>query len=101
MRVLDRMTGSATIEGWERDAACRRVDTALFFGPNRFEPKRERLSREAAAKAVCGTCPAIAPCREYALANGELYGVWGGLGEADRRAMIADGVASHVAAEAV
>ena len=76
-------------EGWEQDAACRRVDPVLFFGPNRFEPKRERVAREAAAKAVCASCPAIAPCRAHALANGELYGVWGGLGEADRRSILA------------
>lgn len=99
--MLDRIDRTVATEGWERDAACRRVDPALFFGPNRFEPKRERLAREAAAKAVCATCPAIAPCRHHALANGELYGVWGGLGEADRRAMLADGAGGGVAAEAV
>lgn len=75
-------------DGWDRQARCRAVDPSLFFGPNRFEPKRERLSREAAAKAICATCPCIAACREHALANQELYGVWGGLGEADRRALL-------------
>ena len=76
-------------EGWEIQARCRDEDPALFFGPNRFEPKRERLAREAAAKEVCATCPAVQACREHALAMGELYGVWGGLGEADRRAILA------------
>lgn len=85
-------------EGWEKDAACRRVDPVLFFGPNGFEPKRERLAREAAAKAVCATCPAIAPCRAHALASGELYGVWGGLGEADRRALLTERDGGGVAA---
>jgi WhiB family transcriptional regulator, redox-sensing transcriptional regulator len=61
----------------------------LFFGPNRFEPKRERLAREAEAKAVCAGCPSLQACREYALGQGELYGVWGGLGENDRRAVVA------------
>jgi WhiB family transcriptional regulator, redox-sensing transcriptional regulator len=85
-------------EGWELDALCREEDAALFFGPNRFEPKRERVRREAAAKAICAVCPALAACREHALAHEEPYGVWGGLGEADRRALIADreGIATAV-----
>jgi WhiB family transcriptional regulator, redox-sensing transcriptional regulator len=78
----------APAESWELEAKCRDEDPTLFFGPNRFEPKRERLDREASAKEVCATCPAIAACREHALAHGELYGVWGGLGESDRRAIL-------------
>lgn len=77
-------------EGWEGQARCRTADAPLFFGPNRFEPKHERLAREAAAKAICATCPVVVPCREHALAEGEMYGVWGGLGEAERRALVAD-----------
>ncbi len=83
---------------WDQDAHCRSRDPALFFGPNRFEPKRERLAREAEAKAVCATCPCIQACREHAVATGELYGVWGGLGETDRRELVADrgGIATAV-----
>ena len=86
MRLISEMPA----ESWEDAAKCRSHDPTLFFGPNRFEPKRERLEREAAAKAVCATCPAMRECREYAVRNGEIYGVWGGLGEADRRALIDD-----------
>lgn len=78
-------------EGWEAQARCRREDPALFFGPSRFEPKHERLAREAAAKAICASCPALVPCRQQALAQGERYGVWGGLGESDRRGLVAEG----------
>lgn len=76
-------------DGWEQRGACRAEDPTTFFGPNRFEPKRERLARERAAVEICGTCPVVAECREHALAHGELYGVWGGLGETDRRALLA------------
>jgi WhiB family transcriptional regulator, redox-sensing transcriptional regulator len=82
-------TGAAETDGWELTARCRAEDPTLFFGPNLFEPKRERLRREAAAKAVCAGCPALLSCREYALNEGELYGVWGGLGEGDRRTLMA------------
>jgi WhiB family transcriptional regulator, redox-sensing transcriptional regulator len=87
---LDAATSVADDE-WALAAACRDQDPLLFFGPNRFEPKRDRLQREATAKAVCATCPALDACREHALREGELYGVWGGLGEADRRAILARG----------
>ena len=76
---------SDTSQSWEHRASCRGHDPSLFFGPNRFEPKRERLAREQAAKDVCMRCPVQLPCREHALATGEAFGVWGGLGEAERR----------------
>jgi WhiB family transcriptional regulator, redox-sensing transcriptional regulator len=75
--------------GWDQEARCRTHDPTLFFGPNRFEPKRERLAREAEAKAVCAGCPCLRACRDYALSAGELYGVWGGMGESDRREVLA------------
>jgi WhiB family transcriptional regulator, redox-sensing transcriptional regulator len=75
-------------DSWELEARCRGEDATLFFGPNRFEPKRERVAREQRAKEICATCPALAACREHALVHAEPYGVWGGLGEADRRAML-------------
>ncbi|MFA9444022.1 WhiB family transcriptional regulator [Egicoccus sp. AB-alg6-2] len=84
--------GATTIyvsKEWEERASCRSEDPALFFGPAGFESKHDRLQRESAAKAVCSVCPAMAACREYAVVTGEAYGVWGGLGETDRRALIA------------
>ncbi len=76
---------------WQAGAACRSEHAPLFFGPNQFEPKRVRLDREEAAKEICRVCPIIEPCREHALAQAELFGVWGGLTETERRAILADG----------
>ncbi len=75
-------------ERWELDARCRGEDGSLFFGPHGFESKRDRAAREEAAKAICATCPALEACRAHALRHGELYGVWGGMGEAERRALL-------------
>lgn len=94
-QVLPRPVGLSLAQdldteiSWDQHAQCRSHDPTLFFGPNRFEPKRERLAREAEAKAVCATCPCIRACREHAIETGELYGVWGGLGETDRRDLVA------------
>jgi len=66
-------------------ARCRDQPAELFFGPDHEEGRRERLDRERRAKALCLDCPALIPCREYALQQLEPYGVWGGLGEQERR----------------
>jgi WhiB family redox-sensing transcriptional regulator len=71
---------------WRLDAACRGVDTAVFYGPDDERPTRKRL-REQQAKAICSTCPVLGPCRQHALAAREWYGVWGGLGERERQAL--------------
>jgi WhiB family redox-sensing transcriptional regulator len=68
---------------WQLRAACRGMDSAWFFPPER-EQMKARSSRLAKAKAVCARCPALAECRDFALANGESFGVWGGLSEDDR-----------------
>lgn len=39
------------------------------------------------ARAACASCPALSPCRAYALAHPGESGIWGGLTEADRRAV--------------
>ena len=73
---------------WQMDGACRSEDTELFFHPE-GERGPSRSGREAAAKAVCATCPVIAQCRAHALAAREPYGVWGGLSEPDREIIYA------------
>ncbi|WP_394855821.1 WhiB family transcriptional regulator [Rhodococcus opacus] len=40
---------------------------------------------EAEAKRLCASCPALAPCRDYALSAPEPYGTWGGMSETERR----------------
>ena len=37
------------------------------------------------AKKICATCPVASQCLEWALDNGERFGVWGGMSEKDRR----------------
>lgn len=66
-------------------AHCHGADPELFFGPHGVESREDRHRREGAAKALCRGCPAMMACREHALRHGEAYGVWGGLGEQERR----------------
>lgn len=73
---------------WERFAACSHEDIELFFGPVEPEDHHAREHREARAKRVCARCPVVEPCRRAALARGERFGVWGGLGERERRRLL-------------
>jgi len=68
---------------WRLHAACRGVDTELFYSPE-GERGLARTARVRAAKAICATCPVKAPCAAYALQHQERYGVWGGLTESER-----------------
>jgi len=72
------LTSSAT-------PACRGEDPTLFVGPD-GEERADREFREQEAKSICGYCPLIAECLDWALANRE-YGVWGRTNEEDRKAI--------------
>jgi WhiB family transcriptional regulator, redox-sensing transcriptional regulator len=76
--------------GWQYQAACRGEDSELFFAPNYFEKKEEKDAREARAKVICARCPVRDECLEYALRNREPHGIWGGLNELERKALIRD-----------
>lgn len=66
---------------WLGDAQCR-GRSHLFFEPFREAPP-QRLVREAAAKAICATCPSMVECRAAGRRNHE-SGIWGGETEEER-----------------
>ncbi|AUI60323.1 WhiB family transcriptional regulator [Amycolatopsis sp. BJA-103] len=72
-----------TIWDWQMDAACRELDSEMFFHPE-YERGQAVDRRDSRAKAVCSRCPVIRSCRAHALAVREPYGVWGGLTVAER-----------------
>jgi WhiB family redox-sensing transcriptional regulator len=76
--------------GWQYEAACRGEDSELFFAPNYFEKKEEKEAREAQAKAICARCPVRSDCLDYSLRNREPHGIWGGLNELERKAILRD-----------
>ncbi|MCA1726621.1 MAG: WhiB family transcriptional regulator [Actinobacteria bacterium] len=74
--------------GWQHRAACRGEVASLFFPDNAEEPRDERKVRESQAKAICARCEVRDKCLDYALRTREPYGVWGGLNEYERRALL-------------
>ncbi|MEA3056660.1 MAG: WhiB family transcriptional regulator, redox-sensing transcriptional regulator [Actinomycetota bacterium] len=77
-------------ELWQLKAACRGPQAAVFFPPSYFERKDEKLEREARAKAICGQCAVREPCLDFAVSIREPHGIWGGLNELERKALIED-----------
>ena len=57
---------------WQQHALCAQT-----------VPEKGGSTRE--AKAVCQSCEVRQQCLEYALANDERFGIWGGLSERERR----------------
>lgn len=66
-----------TDENWRVLALCAQVDGDLWF------PERGASVQE--AKRICRLCDVQQECLEYALANGERFGIFGGLTERERR----------------
>ena len=67
----------ADAQSWQERALCAETDPEAFF------PEKGGSTRE--AKKICTGCEVKAECLEYALANDERFGIWGGLAERERR----------------
>ena len=77
LRITTAIETDVEVKAWQDYANCLGVDPDLFF------PERGASTRE--AKEVCRGCVVREECLEYALANGEKFGIWGGLSERERR----------------
>ncbi len=74
---------------WQYEGACRDTGSESFYHPDGERGAARRL-RDAAAKDICSSCPVIVACREHALAIREPFGVWGGLTEDERAALLTE-----------
>lgn len=66
-------------ESWQSYGNCVDERTGLFFSMK----KRDIM----AAKKICSSCVVRELCLEYALANDEGFGVWGGMSVEERKAL--------------
>ncbi|MGH8825918.1 MAG: WhiB family transcriptional regulator [Jiangellaceae bacterium] len=66
---------------WRALAACRGMDTDLFYPEGRGQALHVR---EMIAKQVCAGCPVARECRQAAGERPERYGIWGGRTEGER-----------------
>jgi len=72
---------------WQKDGACVGLDQDIFFHPWNDTP-RNRMLREQKAKAICAGCSVRERCLQWSIEVQEPYGVWGGVGEDERKAIL-------------
>ena len=85
LRLIDTLVERGTLldgrddgeQDWQERALCAQTDPEAFF------PEKGGSTRE--AKRICAGCEVRAECLEYALAQDERFGIWGGLSERERR----------------
>ncbi len=77
---------------WRDQARCRDMDSELFFPIGHSIVDK---MQEASAKAVCAPCPVRRRCLQWAVDHDCVDGVWGGMGELERRWLIRTLAAPH------
>jgi WhiB family redox-sensing transcriptional regulator len=75
-------------KAWMLRGRCVDRDPEVFF------PSSESAAAARPAKRVCGPCPVIDECREFALSTRQDFGVWGGLAGAERLTALRERTAS-------
>lgn len=85
LRRDDLPIGPKLPGAWHVRGKCQGRDDIDWFpdvdGAATSEEARELC---ADALALCGFCPVVRECREFAISTQQEYGVWGGLTEYDR-----------------
>jgi len=67
---------------WMDDAACAGMPIDTFFIPPGDRREAEK------ARVICRTCPVLLECKEFAIENRIVGGIYGGLTTAERRCII-------------
>jgi len=87
-QTLPAIYERANPTAWLAHAKCRGLPGNLFYAD--YQHNNSQVQE---AKSVChgthpdhpGRCPVLEACLDYAIDNGERYGVWGGTSERERR----------------
>ncbi|MET9339301.1 WhiB family transcriptional regulator [Nonomuraea sp. NPDC003804] len=75
--MMDDLETLAAAETWMAGGLCSQTDPEVFF-PEKGQPARP-------AKQICRRCSVRTECLDYAIEHNELFGIWGGTSERDRR----------------
>ena len=72
------------IGDWVEDGLCSRSDPNAWY-PDAVKGRAAALVQEFLAKSICQGCPVRTQCLDYAVANREAFGIWGGMTAQERR----------------
>ncbi len=78
-RPVDTTARPVWVADWAALGNCAKSDPDALF---------VKGAAQQSAKIVCQTCPVVAECLADALDNRTEFGVWGGLTERERRALL-------------
>ena len=67
---------------WRAHSACLSADSDLFFPISATAASAPQTAR---AKAICAGCTVRSACLDYAMADRNLQGIWGGTTDDERR----------------
>ena len=70
---------------WMKQMTYNWMSQALCKGNREIQFFSEVIDEIKIAKSLCKICPVAPDCLEYAVKNGEILGVWGGLSQRERR----------------
>jgi WhiB family redox-sensing transcriptional regulator len=72
------MTATGSAMNWRAASACLKAD----FPISSAGPAQQQIAR---AKVICAGCQVRRQCLEFALAQDQVYGIWGGTTSEDRQ----------------
>jgi hypothetical protein len=72
-------------QAWRDHAACAEHPKDWWYVERGAAGERNKLAQ---ARAICNTCPVARQCLDYAMENGERYGLWGGKSVRERRKLL-------------
>ncbi len=78
----------APSDSWKSLGACNGTDDPDAWFPEPGTGRADRDERTLGALRTCGGCFVRSQCLSYALANNERYGIWGGMTELQRAALV-------------
>lgn len=70
---------------WRKAAACRNEDPEAFFASDLTAAGKAHTRH---AKVICWSCPSLQACGQWAIDTRQAFGVWGGVSERERRAIL-------------
>jgi hypothetical protein len=86
---VNHYTGSVpdTARAWVKQALCASPEYADERETLWFAPKKDKANIRR-ARQICWSCPALQACAQSAIDNREPIGLWGGITETERRAIL-------------